>query len=356
MNRVHAFLELAVKQGGSDVHLVAGEPPRIRIHGLLHTVRFRELSADDLTRLLEEIMDERQTDELERHESADFAIQAPGLGRFRANVYRHTAGLAVTFRHIPETVIPLEKIGLPEKALGHLDKAAGLSLVTGPTGSGKSTTLAAIIDHINRTKQGHIITVEDPIEFVHAHQSCVVTQREIGTHARSFPEALHCALREDPNVILVGELRDLETMSLALTAAETGVQVFGTLHTNGAVRTVDRIVNMFPADRQEQVRTMLADSLRLVISQQLVQKIDGKSRLAVAEVMANSQAVESLIRAGKTHQLASAIQSGARDGMQLLDAKLSELVQNGEITGEEAYLNAVDKAKFERLRERQEVA
>ncbi len=356
MNRVHAFLELAVKQGGSDIHLVANEPPRIRILGSLHTVRFRSLSADDMQRLLDEIIDDRIRHELETESSTDFAYYAPDLGRFRVNVYRHLSGLGAVFRHVPNSLIPLEDVGLPPAALARLWDAGGLSLVTGPTGSGKSTTLAAIIDHINETRKGHIITIEDPIEFVHAHKSCSVTQREIGSHAASFALALHAALREDPDLVLVGELRDLETMGLAITAAETGIQVLGTLHTSGAVRTVDRIINMFPAERQDQVRASLADSLRLIVSQQLVRTIEGHERCAVAEVVVNTPAVGALIRSGKTHQLTSAIQSGARDGMQSLDAKLMELVQNAVITGEEAYLHAIEKSKFERLRARQEVA
>jgi twitching motility protein PilT len=224
----------------------------------------------------------------------------------------------------------------------------GLTLVTGPTGSGKSTTLAGMVDHINATRKGHIVTIEDPIEFLHTYRSCVITQREVGTHSPSFHEALRDALREDPDVILVGEMRDLETIQLALTAAETGVQVLGTLHTTGAVRSIDRLISVFPARVHEQVRSVLADSLRMVVSQQLVRKADGAGRIAVPEVLINTQAAATMIRKGRTHQLASVIQAGSRQGMCSLDSRLQELVRTEVITGEEAYEHAIDKGPFER--------
>jgi twitching motility protein PilT len=232
----------------------------------------------------------------------------------------------------------------------------GLTLVTGPTGAGKTTTLAAIVDHINTTRRGHIITIEDPIEYVHGFKSSIVTQREVGFHAPSFSEALRAAVREDPDVILVGELRDLETMSLALTAAETGTQVLATLHTGGAARSIDRVVNVFPARRQDQIRMMLADSLRMIVSQRLVRTTEGNSRLAVAEVMINTFAVAAMIRTGKTHNLDSAIQSGSQAGMQSLDSALKDLAQREVISGDEAYANAVDKSAFERFVVRREAA
>jgi twitching motility protein PilT len=348
MNRVHTFLELAVKQGGSDLHLVSGQTPRIRINGVLEPVRFRELSAEDMEGLMAEVLNPAQRTRLERDRSLDFAYAVPALGRFRINVYHHTGGLAAALRVVPDALTPLEELGLPPQVRELVRQPKGLTLVTGPTGSGKSTTLASMVDQINRLRRAHIITIEDPIEFVHGFRSSVVTQREIGTHAPTFAEALRDAVREDPDVILVGELRDAETIGLALTAAETGIQVLGTLHTNGATRCVDRIVNVFPARRQDQVRTMLAESLRLVISQQLVRLADGASRQLAAEVLVNTPAVASMIRNGNTHKLTTIMQSGGRQGMQLLDNVLLEMLRTEQITGEEAYEHAVEKAPFER--------
>ena len=263
------------------------------------------------------------------------------------NVYRHREGLAAAFRVVPQSPPTLESLDLPAVVVQMLAVGKGLVLVTGPTGSGKSTTLAGMVNHLNHTRKGHIITVEDPIEFVHPYKLCVVSQREIGSHAPTFAEALRSAGREDPDVIMVGEMRDMETISLALTAAETGILVLGTLHTNGAVRCVDRIVNVFPARRQDQVRTMLADSLRLVVSQQLVRKADRTGRQVAAEVLVNTSAVSSMIRQGNTHKLMNAIQAGQRAGMQSLDAVLMDLVRREIITGDEAYDNAVERSAFE---------
>ncbi len=356
MNRIDAFLELAVQQGGSDVHLVSGQPLRIRLHGVLQPVRFRELSARDIIEFLEEFMTPEQLAELEREHQVDFAYQAEPLGRFRVNVYQHTAGLAAAMRIIPSDPPTLESIALPPVVPHMLSVGKGLILVTGPTGSGKSTTLAAMVRHLNATRRGHILTIEDPIEYVHQYDKCVITQREIGVHAPSFADALRGALREDPDVILVGEMRDLETISLALTAAETGIMVLGTLHTNGAVRCVDRIVNVFPARRQDQVRTMLADSLRLVVAQQLVRKADHSGRLVATEVLVNTTAVSAMIRQGNTHKLMNAIQTGQRAGMQSLDTVLMDLMKRGLISGEEAFDHAVDRAAFETLAERSPAA
>ncbi len=356
MSRIDAFLELGVKQGGSDIHLVSGQPPRIRIHGAVEPVRFRELSVEDVNRMLGELLTDALRAELEERRSVDFAYPVEGIGRFRVNVFHHTRGLGAVFRVIPEEVTPLEELGLPDSVTALATRGKGLTLVTGPTGSGKSTTLAAIVDRINRTRRGHIITIEDPIEFVHPFKKCVVTQREIGSHAPSFAEALRNAVREDPDVILVGEVRDLETISLALTAAETGIQVLATLHTSGAVRTIDRIINVFPARRQDQVRAMLAESLRLIVSQQLVRTADGQGRILAAEVMVNTPAIASMIRSGKAHQLASAIQTGGSAGMQSLDSQLRRLVEGGAISGEEAWRHALDKAPFDTYAARREVA
>jgi len=346
--RVDAFLEVAVKQGGSDLHLVSGYAPRVRVYGELQRVRFRELSMEDLERLLVEIMSEAERKELAEELSVDFAHDAGELGRFRVNAYRHIGGLAAAFRVIPTNKRSLGDLDLPAKVADLVEMPHGLVLVTGPTGSGKSTTLAALVDHINNTRKGHIITIEDPIEFLHRYSKCIVTQREVGLHSISFAEALRNALREDPDMILVGEMRDLETIGLALTAAETGVQVLGTLHTQGSVRTIDRITSAFPANRREQVRNMLADGLRMVISQELVRRATNDGLVMVAEVLVNTPAVASLVRTGKTNQLPAAIQAGAREGMQSLDAKLRQLVSAGTVTAEEAYRHAIDKALFER--------
>ncbi len=349
MNRIDAFLELAVHQGGSDLHLVAGQPPRIRIVGELEPVRFRDLSNQDVNDFLTEFMTDDQRQALAERSAIDIAYESETAGRFRVNIYQHLSGLGAAFRVVPNDPPPLDSLNLPQAIPQALSVGKGLILVTGPTGSGKSTTLAAMIDWVNRNRKGHIITIEDPIEFVHSYQQCVVTQREVGTHAPSFSEALRSSVREDPDMILVGEMRDLETISLALTAAETGIMVLGTLHTNGAVRSVDRIVNVFPPRRQAQVRTMLADSLRLVVSQQLVRKLDHSGRLAACEIMINTHAVSAMIRAGNTHKIHSAIQAGGRIGMQALDAVLQDLVRREVITGEEAYEVAIDRTIFERF-------
>ncbi len=347
MNRIDAFLEMAVKQGGSDVHLVSGQPLRIRLNGLLQPVRFRELSTRDVSDFLEEFMTPGQRDELAARHHVDFAYQCESAGRFRVNVYRHAAGLAAALRVVPSEAPTLQSLSLPAVVEHMLAVGKGLVLVTGPTGSGKSTTLAGMVRHLNATRRGHIVTIEDPIEFVHRYDKCVITQREIGPHAISFSEALRSAVRQDPDVIMVGEMRDIETIALALTAAETGIMVLGTLHTNGAVRCVDRIVNVFPGRRQDQVRTMLSDSLRLVVAQQLLCKADHCGRLIAAEVLVNTHAVSAMIRQGNTHKLMSAIQAGQRSGMQSLDAVLQDLLRRGVITGEEAYAHAVERASFE---------
>ena len=346
MNRIDAFLELAVKQGGSDLHMVAGEPLRIRLHGDLQSIRFRDLTARDVDEFLEEFMTADQRRGLAAEHAVDFAYESATAGRFRANVYRHAGGLGAALRVVPAHAPELASLGLPDAVRHLLAVGKGLMLVTGPTGSGKSTTLAAMVRHVNETRRGHILTLEDPIEFVHTNAQCVVTQREIGTHAVSFGHALRDAVREDADVILVGEMRDPESIALALTAAETGVLVLGTLHTNGAVRCVDRIVNSFPGCRQDQVRAMLADSLRLVVSQQLVRKADRSGRLVAAEVLVNTSAVGAIIRQGQTHKLLSAIQSGSRAGMQSLDNVLMDLARKGVITGDEAQDHAVDRGAF----------
>ena len=349
MNRIDAFLELAIHQGGSDLHVVSGQQPRIRVAGEHQPVAFRELSAQDVDGFLDELMVPAVRQQFDEHQAVDFAYVSETAGRFRANVYRHARGVAAVLRTIPSEPPSLESVGLPAVVEQVLSIGKGLVLVTGPTGSGKSTTLAGMVDYLNRTRRGHIITLEDPIEFLHPFRQSVVTQREIGRHAPSFAAALQHALREDPNVVLIGDMRDLETINLALTAAETGVLVLGTLHTSGAVRTVNRIVNVFPAQRQEQVRTMLADSLRLVVSQQLVRRLDGSGRVVAAEVMVSTTAVSAMIRQGNTHKLHSVLQSGQRLGMQTLDGVLQDLVRREVISVEEACERALDRTLFDRF-------
>ena len=344
--RIDAFLELLVRQGGSDLHLVADQPPRLRIHGSIQNVHFRTLDSEELGRMLGEILSPRHRQELERHFAVDFAYETEELGRFRVNVYQQATGPGAAFRSIAGKLESLEGLGIPSAVGSLIRQPSGLTVVTGPTGSGKSTTLSSMIDHINSERRGHIITIEDPIEFRHSFKRSVVTQREVGLHAPSFAEALRNALHEDPDVILVGEMRDLETMSLALTAAETGVQVFGTLHTNGAVRTIDRIVNVFPVERQDLVRAMLSENLRMIVAQQLVPTTNADGRVAVREILVNNSAASSLIRNGKTHQLSSVLQSGRRLGMVSMDSQLAELVQQGTISPEMAREYALDKARY----------
>ncbi len=345
--RLHTFLELAMQQGGSDLHLVTGQMPCIRIAGVLHRVRFRELSLEDVESILLEFMNERQIAELNEKCAVDFAYDVPGMGRFRANVYRHAQGLAAALRIISSNVPTLDDLGLPPVIRQQALQPKGLILVTGPTGSGKSTTLAAMVDLLNETRRGHIITIEDPIEYVHPVKKCVVTQREIGTHAPTFAEALRNAVREDPDVILVGELRDLESISLALTAAETGIQVLATLHTASAAKTIDRVINVFPARRQDQIRAMLAESLRMVVSQRLVRAAEGAKRFAAAEILVNTHAAAAMIRAGNSHKLESVIQAGGSLGMQGLDAVLRDLVRKKLIDPEEAALNGLDRTPLD---------
>jgi twitching motility protein PilT len=356
MTRIDSFLELAVNQGGSDLHMVSGEPPRIRINGILHKIRFRDLSEGDLERILEEFLGPQILQELGDKLNVGFAYETEALGRFRANICRHRSGIAASFRVIPSKIPLLDSLNLPPSVKSTVSQPKGLTLVTGPTGSGKTTTLASLVDHLNASRKGHIVTIEDPIEFVHRYKGCVMTQREVGLHSSSFSEALRNATREDPDVIMLGELRDLESISLALTAAETGIQVLGTLHTNGASRTIDRIVNVFPARRQEQIRSMLAESLRMIISQQLVRNAEGSGRVLAAEVLLNTHAAASMIRSGQSHKLLSVIQAGGKLGMQSLDGVLKDMVRKEVITGEEAYEHAVDRAQFEGHLARREAA
>ena len=319
-------------RNGSDLHFVAGDPPRIRLFGELQSLREEPLGQDEVREMLTEIMTRRALQRLEEKDGADFAYTIPGVSRFRVNVFRHIGGLGAVFRAIPSKALTLEQLNMPESVRSLCRTNNGLILVTGKTGSGKSTTLAAMIDDINARMKGHILTIEDPIEFVHARKSCLVSQREVGIHSPGFAEALHSALREDPDVVLVGELRDLETMSIAVTAAEMGILVMGTLHTNGAAATVDRIVNAFPSDKQAHVRTMLSTSLRGVVSQQLIQRADKRGRVAALEILINTPAVSNLIRQGKLDQLENTMQSGAQFGMRTMDSAIQELLDKRMIT------------------------
>ena len=349
--RIDEYLREVLVKGGSDLHFVAGDPPRIRLHGDLQTLREGRLDKDDVREMLLEVMTRRAQLQLEDRDGADFAYTIPGVSRFRVNVFRHIGGLGGVFRAIPSKALTLEQLNLPAAVRSLCRANNGLILVTGKTGSGKSTTLAAMIDDINLREKGHILTIEDPIEFVHPRKSCLVSQREIGAHAASFASALHSALREDPDVILVGELRDLETMSIAVTAAEMGILVMGTLHTNGAAATVDRVVNAFPADKQGHVRTMLSTSLRGVISQQLIQRADRRGRVAALEILINTPAVSNLIRQGKLDQLENAMQSGGAHGMRVMDSAVQELLDKGVISGRSAYEKAINKQRFEQFKD-----
>lgn len=350
MSRINAFLELVVQQQGSDLHLVSGNPPRIRLFGDLYPVKFRELTADETRDILYEVMPERSRATFEAHGNVDFAYVVPGLSRFRVNVFRHLHGVGAVFRTIQNEVTSLEELGLPTVLKGMARQDQGLILVTGPTGSGKTTTLAAMVDFINAARKAHIITIEDPIEYIHNNKLSLVSQREVGTHTDSFADALHSALREDPDVILVGEMRDLETVHMAVTAAEMGILVMATLHTNSAAATIDRIINVFPPGEEPYIRTMLSTSLRGVISQHLVRRADGKGRMAAVEVLVNNSAVSNIIREGKTEQLENVIQSGAMQGMQSLDNALRRLLDENLIAGADAYRAARHKAYFEQYR------
>jgi twitching motility protein PilT len=350
MSMIADFLKSMSMRKGSDLHLIAGDPPRMRVHGDLIKLDNRLLDADDLKDALYAIMPSVIQRQFETHDSADFAHAIPDVSRFRVNVFRHLNGVGAVFRGIPSKAFTLEDLNMPSCVHDFTKATKGLILVTGKTGSGKTTTLAAMIDAINRNLAGHILTIEDPIEFVHQRQKCLISQREVGVHSPSFGDALHSALREDPDAILVGELRDLETMSIAMTAAEMGILVMGTLHTNGAAATIDRVINIFPSEKQEHVRNMLSTSLRGVISQQLARRKDNAGRVAALEILVNTPAVANLIRQGKLEQLENVMQSGGAMGMRTMDGALKAMMTEGTISGHEAYMQAFDKSKFEQFR------
>ncbi len=346
MAQIDQFLQVLVQQGGSDLHLTVGSPPVMRVHGHMKPFKFRELAPKDMEQLIYEVMEEEQRMRFLEKMDYDFAYEIPGLARFRVNIFWQKKGLGAVMRTIPSKILSADQLGLPDAVRKLTMLTKGLVLVTGPTGSGKSTTLAAMVDLINETRHDHILTIEDPIEFVHENKKCLVNQREIGTNTKSFANALRAALREDPDVILVGEMRDRETIELGITAAETGHLVFGTLHTSSAPKTVDRIIDVFPADQQDQIRSMLAESLKGVVSQVLLRKKDGTGRCAAHEIMIGTGAIANLIRENKLHQIPSIIQTGKKDGMQLLDQSILEFLMAGEIDPLEAYMKCSNKSAF----------
>lgn len=346
MAKIDAFFKLMAEQGASDLHMVSGQQPVLRIHGEMERVKYKTLESEELKAMLYEICPEEKVKHFEETGDLDFGYEIPGLARYRANFFMQKYGIAAVFRQIPSEILTADQLGLPPifKKMATLNK--GLVLVTGPTGSGKSTTLAAIVDQSNKVRKDHILTVEDPIEFVHRSQGCIVNHREVGTHTKSFAAALRGALREDPDIILVGEMRDLETIALALEAASTGHLVFGTLHTQSAAKTVDRVIDVFPANQQGQIRTTLSESLKAVVAQNLFKRVDKKGRCAALEILIVTPAVSNLIRESKTFQIPSAIQTGKKFGMQSLDDAILDLLQKGWIGADDAYAKCIEKQRF----------
>ncbi len=346
MAQIDAFFQMLKETGASDLHLSSGSQPLLRLNGRLERIKYKVLEAEDLKVLLYEIAPERLVKAFEETGDLDFAYAAPGVGRLRANYFRQERGVAAAFRIIPETVPTLAALGLPAVLAELALRPKGLVLVTGPTGSGKSTTLAAMVRHASENRRDHIITIEDPIEFVHAPAASLVNQREVGRDTRSFAAALRGALREDPDIILVGEMRDLPTIELALEAAETGHLVLSTLHTVSAAKTIDRIIDVFPGDRQAQIRSALSESLSAVISQTLLPRIDRPGRVLAQELLLANTAVRNLIRENKTFQIPSVMETGKAHGMRTLDESLLELVAAGLVDGVDAWRNAGNKSRF----------
>jgi len=335
MAQLDQLLKTMREQNASDLHITTGAPPFFRLNGEMVKLNYHDLAAEETQALVFEILTEKQKKQFIEKWELDCSYALPGVGRFRVNVFMQRKGIGAVLRIIPEKIKTLGELQLPDTLLDLIAVQKGLVLVTGPTGSGKSTTLAALIHHINMTHQAHIITIEDPIEFVHSNGKSLVNQREVSSHTKSFENALRAALREDPDIILVGEMRDLETISLAMTAAETGHLVFGTLHTNNAPKTIDRIIDVFPQDQQAQIRVMLSESLRGVIAQSLLPKADGSGRIAVVEMLVNTHAVANLIREGKTFQIPSAMQTGKNEGMITFDTYVQDLVRRGLVSPKE---------------------
>ncbi|MFN7972476.1 MAG: type IV pilus twitching motility protein PilT [Acidobacteriota bacterium] len=345
--KIHALFDQMMTQRASDLHMVVGLPPMFRIHGELYPAKHPPLTQAMSEEYLFALVDEEKKKKFLETHDIDFAYAFETKARFRVNFFEQYRGMGAVFRLIPTAIVTPDDLGLPPSIVKMTEAKKGLILVTGPTGSGKSTTLACMIDVINRTRQAHILTIEDPIEFVHENKKCLITQRELGAHTESFGAALRVAGRQDPDIILIGEMRDLETIALALTSAELGLLVFATLHTNSAAKTIDRIVDVFPFDQQDQVRGMLAESLKGVIAQQLLKTKDGKGRVGAFEVLVGSPALGNLIREKKSAQVPSMIQTGGKVGMQSMDQHLEELVKVGKITSDEARMKAHDKEKFQ---------
>ena len=342
---ISKLLTFAVKEGASDCHISAGEPPMIRMHGDLKKLDHPALTSDETHALIYDMMNDAQRKAFEEHRECDFSFDLGDIARFRVNVFVQSRGLGAVFRTIPTQILPLEKLGMPPVIRQLCDREKGLILVTGPTGSGKSTTLAAMIDYLNNTFEGHVITIEDPIEFVHKSKKCLINQRELGVHTLSFANALRSALREDPDIVLVGEMRDLETIQLALTAAETGHLVFATLHTSSAPKTVDRIIDAFPPNQQAQVRSQLSETLEGVLTQTLLKRKSG-GRVAAIEIMIGTTAVRNLIRENKLHQIPGMMQASQKDGMQTMDMALVDLATRGIITRGEAQSRSMNPNLF----------
>ena len=346
MARLDAFFKLMFDSGASDLHITSGQPPILRVHGELERVKYDPMDDETLRAMLYEIAPEQKIKQFEETGDVDFGYEIPGVARFRANYFMQKYGCGAVFRQIPTKILTADELGLPPilKKSAMLHK--GLVLVTGPTGSGKSTTLAAILDHANKHRKDHIVTIEDPIEFVHQSQGCLINQREVHMHTKSFAAALRGALREDPDIILVGEMRDLETIRLALEASNTGHLVFGTLHTTSAAKTIDRVIEVFPAEEQAQVRNSLSTGLKVVVAQNLFKRVDRKGRCAALEILVCTAGVSNLIRENKTVQIPSAIQTGKQHGMQTLDDAIMDVLNKKWISPEEAYMKCIDKNKF----------
>ncbi len=345
---IDQYFQHLVETGASDLHLSEGQPPKIRLHGAVSPIAEGILTHDTMKSMLAEICEESAFERYLEKGDLDFAYEMDEDSRFRCNYFKQKNGLAAVFRLIPTKIMSLEELGIPDAVRRFGDMRSGLVLVTGPTGSGKSTTLAALIDYINRTYSRHIITVEEPIEFVHSHKKSIISQREVPIQTPSFADGLRASLREDADIVLVGEMRDLETISLALTAAETGLLVFGTLHTNNARKTVDRLVDVFPSEQQSQVRTMLSASLRGVVAQLLLKRCDKPGRVAVNEILVSTPAVSSIIREGATQKLTDIITGGREHGMQFMDDAIWKVLVDGRCSPLEAYMKAIDKSRFKK--------
>lgn len=350
MKPIEKYLQAVLENQGSDLHVSAGLPPKIRIHGRLEPLNKGPLTNEEVEDLLFPILTESQAERFRESGDLDFAYEVRGVARFRVNFFQQINGMGGVFRIIPTEIKSVTELGMPEAVEEFAALRAGLVLVTGPTGSGKSTTLAALIDYINRTSERHIITIEDPIEYTHVNKRSVVTQREVHHEARSFSQALKAAAREDPDVVLVGEMRDLETISLAITLAEMGLLVFATLHTNHAAKTVDRIIDSFPHDQQPQIRTMLSTSLKGVCSQLLCRRKDGRGRIPVAEILKSTSGLPNVIREGKIEKIISIIEGGRGEGMQKMDDHILARYNAGEIDGEEAFMKAFEKSRFQHVK------